>query len=107
VAEKKMFGGLAFLVGRQHGGRRQRSGPAACPGRPGRRSRAHRGFECPPDGDAGREMAGWLRLDSADVGTEEAPAPWVRRGLAYARSLPPKRSPRRFRPRMPESSRAL
>ena len=32
----------------------------------------------------GKEMRGWLRVDAADV------TPWVERGVAHARSLPPK-----------------
>jgi hypothetical protein len=38
----------------------------------------------------GRSMQGWLRVDAADVQSERQLAPWVRRGVAYARSLPPK-----------------
>ena len=38
----------------------------------------------------GRSMKGWLRLDSADVEGSHLDA-WVDRGLAFARSLPPKR----------------
>jgi hypothetical protein len=37
----------------------------------------------------GRSMKGWLRLDAADVEGDELDA-WVRRGLAFARSLPAK-----------------
>jgi hypothetical protein len=39
----------------------------------------------------GREMPGWLRVDAADVSTEQELARWVERGTSYARSLPPKR----------------
>ena len=38
----------------------------------------------------GRTMAGWLRVDSADVAADDELADWVERGVAYARSLPPK-----------------
>ena len=38
----------------------------------------------------GRTMAGWLRVDSADVAADDELARWVERGVAYARSLPPK-----------------
>jgi hypothetical protein len=38
----------------------------------------------------GRELAGWVRVDSEGVGTKRQLEPWVRRGVAYARSLPPK-----------------
>ena len=39
----------------------------------------------------GRAMAGWLRVDSDAVRTKQQLTPWVKRGVAYARSLPPKR----------------
>jgi hypothetical protein len=38
----------------------------------------------------GREMAGWLRVDSDDVRRESELARWVALGTTYARSLPPK-----------------
>jgi hypothetical protein len=39
----------------------------------------------------GRAMAGWLRLDSADVRTKPQLSKWVSLGTTYARSLPAKR----------------
>ena len=38
----------------------------------------------------GREMQGLLRVDAEGVGTDAGLEPWVRRGVACARSLPPK-----------------
>jgi hypothetical protein len=38
----------------------------------------------------GREMQGWLRVDAEGVRTKRQLEPWVRRGVAYARTLPPK-----------------
>ncbi|MEA2450537.1 MAG: hypothetical protein QOG63_2469, partial [Thermoleophilaceae bacterium] len=38
----------------------------------------------------GREARGWLRVDSEGVRTKRQLEPWVKRGVAYARSLPPK-----------------
>jgi hypothetical protein len=38
----------------------------------------------------GRQMRGWLRVEADGVRTKRALEPWVRRGVAYARSLPPK-----------------
>jgi TfoX/Sxy family transcriptional regulator of competence genes len=91
VSEMRMFGGLAFLVGGNmavaasgQGGLMVRVDPAetdellALP--------HAREFEM-----RGRSMAGWLRVDDDGVRTDEELAPWVERGLAYARSLPPKR----------------
>jgi hypothetical protein len=39
----------------------------------------------------GRSMQGWLRVDEEGVRTKRQLEPWVKRGVAYARSLPPKR----------------
>jgi hypothetical protein len=39
----------------------------------------------------GRELTGWLRVDDAGLRTKRQLESWVERGLAYARSLPPKR----------------
>jgi TfoX/Sxy family transcriptional regulator of competence genes len=90
LTEKKMFGGLSFLVGGNMA--------VAASGQGGLLVRVD-----PQESDAllastpatlmqmgGRSMAGWLRLDSADVASDEELSEWVRRGVSYARSLPPK-----------------
>jgi hypothetical protein len=52
---------------------------------------------CPCDADTrlfemrGRELQGWLRVEAEGLRTKRQLDPWVRRGVAYARSLPPKR----------------
>ena len=91
VTEKKMFGGLAFLIGGNmsvaasgQGGLMVRVDPAetdALVAKPHARP-----FEM-----RGREMQGWLRVDPEGVRTKRQLEPWVKRGVAYARSLPPKR----------------
>ncbi len=90
VTEKRMFGGLAFLVGGNmsvaasgQGGLMVRVEPddtEALVTRPHARP-----FEM-----RGREMRGWLRVDPEGLRTRRQLAPWVARGLAYARSLPAK-----------------
>jgi TfoX/Sxy family transcriptional regulator of competence genes len=90
VTEKRMFGGLAFLVGGNmavaasgQGGLMVRVEPEetdALAGKPHARP-----FEM-----RGREMRGWLRVDAEGVRTKRQLEPWVRRGVAYARSLPAK-----------------
>ncbi len=90
VAEKRMFGGLAFLIGGNMS--------VAASGQGGLMVRVD-----PEDTDAllakphtrpfemrGREMRGWLRVDAEGVRTKRQLAPWVTRGVAYARSLPAK-----------------
>jgi TfoX/Sxy family transcriptional regulator of competence genes len=91
VSEKRMFGGLAFLVGGNmsvaasgQGGLMVRVDPDATDAllaKPHARPMEMRG----------REMQGWLRVDSEGLRTKRQLEPWVRRGVAYARSLPPKR----------------
>jgi TfoX/Sxy family transcriptional regulator of competence genes len=91
VAEKKMFGGLAFLV-RGHMA-------VAASGQGGLMVRVD-----PAEGDKliettsarpmemrGRQMSGWLRVDTGDVGTKRLLARWVTTGVRNAKSLPPKR----------------
>ena len=91
VTEQRMFGGLAFLVGGHmavaasgQGGLMVRVAPAETDDLL-REPHAQR-FEM-----RGRAMDGWLRVDAEGVRTESELEPWVRRGVAYARSLPPKR----------------
>lgn len=90
VTEKKMFGGLAFLVAGNmavsasgQGGMLLRVDPAET-GSLLSEPHVDR-FEM-----RGRAMNGWLRVDLAAVDTDEALREWVDRGVAYARSLPPK-----------------
>jgi hypothetical protein len=90
VEEKKMFGGLAFLLGGHmavaasgQGGLMVRCEPSETDrliGEPGAEP-----FEM-----RGREMQGWLRVTADAVTEEDALARWVDVGLGYARSLPPK-----------------
>lgn len=91
VAEKKMFGGLAFLVGGNmavaasgQGGLLVRVDPAQSDTLVGTTNARLMEMR-------GRQMKGWLRVDAADVGTAGELREWVERGTAYARSLPPKR----------------
>jgi hypothetical protein len=90
VTEKRMFGGLAFLVNGNmavsasgRGGLLVRVDPAATDALV---SGSHVGrFEM-----RGREMDGWLRVDVEAVETDDALRSWVDHGVDYARSLPPK-----------------
>ena len=90
LSEKPMFGGLAFLVhgnmavsASGQGGLLLRVDPTETESLV---SPPHvRRFEM-----RGREMDGWLRVDTGAVESAEELSRWVDRGLAYARSLPPK-----------------
>jgi hypothetical protein len=87
LTEKKMFGGLAFLIGGNmaiaasgQGGVLVRVDPAESDG-------LVASTNARPMEMRGREMAGWLRVDPGD---DEELAAWVERGVSFARSLPPK-----------------
>ena len=90
VTEKRMFGGLAFLIGGNMA--------VAASGQGGILLRVD-----PEQSDAlaakphaavavmrGRQMTGWLRIEPDGLKTRRQLEPWVARGVAYARSLPPK-----------------
>jgi TfoX/Sxy family transcriptional regulator of competence genes len=88
VTEKKMFGGLAFLVGGTmavaasgQGGLMLRCDPARSDelaSRPGAGRMVMRG----------KEMSGWLRVDDDAVQDDDELARWVAIGVDYASSLP-------------------
>ncbi len=90
VTEKRMFGGLAFLINGNmcvsasgQGGILLRVDPTetdALVGKP----HAH------PFEMRGRVMDGWLRVDAEGLASRRQLERWVSRGLAYARSLPSK-----------------
>src|ERR1700753_3329982 len=90
VDEKRMFGGLAFLINgnmsvavSRQGGLMVRVPPGETDGFLGR---AH----VNPVGMAGREVRGWIRVDADGVKTKRQLTGWVTRGVDYARSLPRK-----------------
>jgi TfoX/Sxy family transcriptional regulator of competence genes len=90
VTEKKMFGGLAFLLhgnmavaASSQGGMMLRVDPADAAEltrHPHARAMEMRG----------RRMDGWLRVDAEAVESAAELSRWVAVGVAYAGSLPPK-----------------
>jgi TfoX/Sxy family transcriptional regulator of competence genes len=90
VSEKKMFGGLAFLVGGNM--------VVAASGQGGILVRvgAERSVRLVATTKAsvavmrGRPMPGWLRVSAADVKTKRQLSRWVDLGVGFARSLPAK-----------------
>jgi hypothetical protein len=91
VAEQRMFGGLAFLIGGNmsvsasgQGGLLLRCDPAETDALVKKPHAAR--FEM-----RGRTMDGWLRVAPEGIRTKRELEPWVKVGVAYARSLPPKR----------------
>jgi TfoX/Sxy family transcriptional regulator of competence genes len=92
VSEKKMFGGLAFLINGNmsvsasgQGGLMLRCDPEqtdALVAKPHASRMVMRG----------REMDGWLRVADEGIKTKRQLSTWVAHGVGYARSLPPKGS---------------
>lgn len=91
LSERRMFGGLAFLINGNLA--------VSASGRGGLLLRVD-----PQETDAlvtdpaahrfrmrGRELDGWLHVDADRIGSQDEFAAWVERGVRYARSLPPKR----------------
>jgi TfoX/Sxy family transcriptional regulator of competence genes len=91
VQERKMFGGLAFLLGGHMAVSASGQGGLMVRVDPGETATllAEPGAEPFEMGGRGA-MKGWLRVSSGAVVDDEVLARWVDRGLAYAGSLPPK-----------------
>jgi TfoX N-terminal domain len=90
VVEKKMFGGLAFLIGGHMSVAASGQGGLLVRVDPDETEALLEEPHAGPFLMRGRRMEGWLRVDPDGARTIEDLAPWVRRGVAYARSLPPK-----------------
>jgi TfoX/Sxy family transcriptional regulator of competence genes len=90
LTEKKMFGGLAFLIGGNMAVAASGQGGALVRVDPAESDRLVESTTARPMEMRGRPMRGWLRVDSGDIGTKRELAKWVGLGTAYARSLPRK-----------------
>ncbi|HZT95124.1 MAG TPA: TfoX/Sxy family protein [Gaiellaceae bacterium] len=90
LAEKQMFGGLAFLIGGNMAIAASGQGGILVRVDPDESDELVAATPAEPMEMRGRSMAGWLRVDTADVADDETLAEWVERGATYAGSLPPK-----------------
>ena len=90
LTEKKMFGGLAFLIGGNMAGAASSQGGALVRVDPAQSDELVATTSARPMEMGGRELRGWLRVDAEDVRTEPDLARWVQLGVTYARSLPAK-----------------
>jgi TfoX/Sxy family transcriptional regulator of competence genes len=91
VAEQKMFGGLAFLVGGNMAVAASGQGGLLVRVDPDESDRLVAETAARPMEMRGREMRGWLRVAADDVQTDEQLARWVESGTGYAKTLPAKR----------------
>jgi len=92
VTEKKMFGGLAFLVGGNMAIAASGEGGALVRVDPGRPGELVKNTKATVAVMQGRAMSGWLRVASEDLRTKRQLQKWVDLGTGYARSLPAKSS---------------
>ncbi len=88
VTEKRMFGGLAFLVDAKMAVAVSREGGLLLRVEPTQLDRLLTRAGARVCVMRGREMAGWLRVDDDALRTKRQLEGWVARAIAYARSLP-------------------
>jgi TfoX/Sxy family transcriptional regulator of competence genes len=88
ATEKKMFGGLAFLVGGNMAVAASGQGGLLVRVDPAESDRLVESTAAEPMQMGGRTMSGWLRVEV--TGDDDALAEWVGRGVRYARTLPAK-----------------
>jgi TfoX/Sxy family transcriptional regulator of competence genes len=90
VTEKKMFGGLAFLIGGNMSVSASGQGGLLLRVDPAETEALLDEPHAQPFVMRGRAMDGWLRVESEGLQSERDLERWVARGVAYARSLPAK-----------------
>lgn len=90
VDERRMFGGLAFLVGGHMAVAASGRGGLMVRVAPDETEDLLRREHVRPMIMAGRETRGWVRIDDAGIRNTRQLRAWVSRGVARARSLPPK-----------------
>lgn len=91
LTEKKMFGGLAFLVGGKMAVAASGQGGVLVRVDPAQSDTLVATTNARLMEMRGRPMQGWLRVDPDDLRTKRQLARWVELGTTYARSLPAKR----------------
>ena len=91
LTEKKMFGGLAFLLDGNMAVAASGQGGVLVRVDPAQSDMLVATTNARLMEMRGRSMQGWLRVDSEDLRTKRQLARWVELGTTYARSLPAKR----------------
>lgn len=90
LTEKRMFGGLAFLINGNMAVSASGQGGLLLRVDPAESARLAAEPHARPCVMRGREMDGWLRVDADAIDSDAEFARWVNRGAAYARTLRPK-----------------
>jgi len=91
LTEKKMFGGLAFLIGGNMAVAASGQGGLLVRVDPAHSDKLVATANARLMEMRGRPMQGWLRVNSDGVRTRRQLAKWVGLGAMYARSMPAKR----------------
>jgi TfoX-like protein len=91
LTEKKMFGGLAFLIRGHMAISASGQGGVLVHVDPERTGQLMATTAATVAVMQGREMPGWLRVSAGNVATDDDLSPWVEIGIEHARSLPPKK----------------
>lgn len=90
LTEKKMFGGLAFLIRGHMAVSASGQGGVLVHVDPGRSAGLVAATGASAAVMQGREMPGWLRVSPKDLASDDDLSRWVEIGIGHARSLPPK-----------------
>jgi TfoX/Sxy family transcriptional regulator of competence genes len=90
VEEKRMFGGLAFLINGNMSVAASGQGGLLVRVPPDDTDKLLQRDHVSPMVMAGREARGWLRVDTDGVKTKRQLQGWIARAVKYVHSLPPK-----------------
>jgi TfoX/Sxy family transcriptional regulator of competence genes len=90
VTEKKMFGGLAFMINGNMAVSASGKGGLLLHVDPTETEALLKKPYAQPFEMRGRVMDGWLRVEAEGVKTKQQLERWVARGVSYAKSLPSK-----------------
>jgi TfoX/Sxy family transcriptional regulator of competence genes len=90
LTEKRMFGGLAFLINGNMSVSASGQGGLLLRVDPDQTEALLREKHARPFEMRGRAMDGWLRVEPEGLRTKRQLERWVARGVAYARTLPAK-----------------
>src|ERR1700721_2752724 len=89
-SERRMCGGLAFMVGAHRAVAGSREGGIMMRVDPAETDALLAKPFCRPFEMRGRPIDGWLRIDPEGVATKRQLERWVMRGVMYAQALPPR-----------------
>lgn len=90
VVEKRMFGGLAFMVAGHMAVSVSGRGGLLLRCDPRETDALLRKPHAAPFAMRGRVMEGWLRVEPEGLRTKSQLERWIARGVSHARALPPK-----------------